>query len=117
RVGGGLRPLRLRQREQELRERIAAVDDRSGLGEEHVRQLLGEHGRPAAGRLDEGVAVAVGDPGRGRREQRRERTEDEIEAGAVGARRDEAPAVAATAVAAAATASRSRTPLEMRWLT
>src|SRR5207302_5607762 len=76
-VGGGGRTLRLRQREDVVRKDVGALHDRRRLGEEDVVQLLVEDGGTAAGRLDEGVVVAVRD-GRGRRgQERRERPEDE----------------------------------------
>ena len=59
---------------------VAAVDDRRRLREEDVVELLVEHRRAAARRLDERVAVAVGDRGgRAPSEQRRERAEDEVD--------------------------------------
>ena len=60
-----------------MREHVGAVDDRRRLREEDVVQLLAEHRRAAARRLDEGVVVAVRDGCRRRGQQGRERPERE----------------------------------------
>ena len=60
-----------------MREHVGAVDDRCRLREEDVVQLLAEHRRAAARRLDEGVVVAVRDGCGGRGQQGRERPERE----------------------------------------
>ena len=62
-----------------MHERVAAVEHRRGLHEEHVAEMLGEDRRAAARRLDERVVVAERDArGRGG-EERRERPEDEVD--------------------------------------
>jgi hypothetical protein len=77
RIGGRLRALARRQRRDVLREGDQVVLDRDA----HVEDVLqpGREDRgPAAGALDERVAVAVGDLRGGNREQGRERPEDQL---------------------------------------
>ena len=78
-VGGGLRPLAAGSESTQCTNGDPARQDRRGLHEEHVRQLRGEHGGAAAGRLDERVAVAVRDL-RGRHAQQGgERPEHQVD--------------------------------------
>ncbi len=77
-VRRGLGPLGGRQRQHPVGEHVTGQDRRRRLHEEQVRKLLREHRRPAAGRLKERVAVALGDLRRRHREQAGERSEHQV---------------------------------------
>ena len=66
-----------------MHERVAAVDDRRRLREEHVRELLLEGGRATSGRLDERIAIAIRDARRRRGQEGREGAEDEVDVVAI----------------------------------
>ena len=62
-----------------MHERVAAVEHRCRLHEEHVAEVFSEDRGAAAGRLDERIVVARGDASSRGGEERRERPEDEID--------------------------------------
>jgi len=79
RIGRRLRPLVRRQRQNVVCEHVATFNYGGGLHEEEVVEVLVEDLRSAAGRLDEGISVALGHARRGDRQQARERSENDVD--------------------------------------
>ena len=78
-IGRCLRALVGGERQDIVRKHVAALHHRGGLHEEEVVQVLCEHLRSAAGRLDEGIAVTFCNARRRDGQQAREGSKDDVD--------------------------------------